>query len=470
MVRWLHISDLHISNKADWINFQKELINKCREIGKIDLVIVTGDFQNFSDKSDFSLSKDFLLELIEELGLNIESDLFLVPGNHDGAINIEDKSLYISAMKNKPLDFEKKWLNKLLKAFEDYESFVRNLIPNYKEEHPACVHNRIWKNKVNFIHCNTAIVADGTEKNNQLLDIDRITSTFFSENMPNIILAHNSFFDLNYEQQKRIKDVIRNNQICAYFCGDRHIGKVSQIEYEENQNRQIPCVVSYKTAPEAKDTYSIFGIIIGEWEKRIARLRGWTWKSGEGFKIDNTITEKEIDMRREEGISFVLTEVEKQRKKRLWCYTIVIVDDVQEQLDMLKEEIENLIDTEERYRVRVLAASKASDVIIGSQNIDVDVYVLDVARNESLKWQTSKYDYFGCDLYKLLVNEKPNVLIKSKFFVLSRLPITTLRNEFGGADVTYLRKQTTSNAEVAQLIKKYLDKLYLRETINNDLL
>ena len=42
VVRWLHISDLHIAKRADWINFEKELIKKCHEYDKIDLVIVTG--------------------------------------------------------------------------------------------------------------------------------------------------------------------------------------------------------------------------------------------------------------------------------------------------------------------------------------------------------------------------------------------------------------------------------------------
>ena len=41
MIRWLHISDLHIKNKADWNNFRKELFKKCTEIGEINLVIVT---------------------------------------------------------------------------------------------------------------------------------------------------------------------------------------------------------------------------------------------------------------------------------------------------------------------------------------------------------------------------------------------------------------------------------------------
>lgn len=57
-------------------------------------------------------------------------------------------------------------------------------------------------------------------------------------------------------------------------------------------------MVGYKSSPEAIDDYSVFGMIIGEWEEseRIASLKGWTWKSGKGFEIDATITEQEIDM------------------------------------------------------------------------------------------------------------------------------------------------------------------------------
>lgn len=154
-------------------------------------------------------------------------------------------------------------------------------------------------------------------------------------------------------------------------------------------------------------------------------------------------------------------------KQRDWNYNIILLDDMQEQLDMLEEEIQALVDSDSRYNVRILSVTKAIDVVIGSQNIDIDVFVLDVARNQSLKWQTKQFDYFGYDLYKQLVAEKPNVLIKSKFFILSKLPTATVRKEFEGADVVYLRKQTTSNAEVARQIKEYLDLLYMEENSKN---
>lgn len=298
MIRWLHISDLHIENKADWNSFKIELINKCKKIGKIDLVIVTGDFHNFTDKNDFSLAKEFLNYLVEEFGLDIRKDLFVVPGNHDGTTEVAEKEIYIAAAMGKPVDLDKKWVKKLLGAFDDYETFIKELIPNYPTSHPAGVHHRIWNGRINFIHCNTALVADGKQKNDQLMDIDNMAVEKYRSDIPNIILAHNSFFDLNSEQQKRVQDIVRNYPVCAYLCGDQHIQQVKQITYEYNQNRQIPCVVSYKSSPEPMDAYSVFGMIIGEWEenKKVANLKGWIWRSGKGFETDALITEQEIDM------------------------------------------------------------------------------------------------------------------------------------------------------------------------------
>lgn len=294
MVRWLHISDLHIKDKADWNNYRKELLKKCSEIGKIDLVIVTGDFHDFVDGKNFERAKSFLQELVEKLELEISEDLFLIPGNHDGVTSFEDKKLYISAAQNNPLDIDRAWIDKLLKPFQAYELFVKELIPDYPVEHPAEVHSRVWRNKVNFIHCNTALIADGNTKSNQILDVDKLAQLNFSEDCPNIILAHNNFEDLHKDIQKSVKDVIRNNSIRAYLCGDRHIESAKQITYEDKQNRQIPCIGCYKSAPDPTDEYSNFGIIIGEWQGDSMELRGWYWERGEGFKVDGNITEQKI--------------------------------------------------------------------------------------------------------------------------------------------------------------------------------
>lgn len=180
--------------------------------------------------------------------------------------------------------------------------------------------------------------------------------------------------------------------------------------------------------------------------------------------VDNIMSDiyKAEILRSKNEVSKTSDKVVEQQQK--WKYKIVLLDDIDEQLEMLKEEMNLLFDNETRYDVQIFACKKSIEVILESHNMDVDVYVLDVARKPSHRWQTKEFDYFGYDLYKQIVTEKPNALVKSKFYIFSRLPITTVRQEFEGADVECLQKQTHSNAEMARRVKKYIDTLFDRES------
>lgn len=296
-MKWLHLSDLHIRDNADWNIYVKDLIQLCEEKGPINLVIVTGDFHNFKDNSDFSKSSKFLGELIEKLELDISKDLFLIPGNHDGSSPIvKFKEAFAAHIKADCANINSEEWEELVSQFDAYEKFVHSLIKNYPEKHPARVHCRKWRDRINFMHLNSAVVADGKSKDKQMVDIDVIASLELPQDIPTIMLAHNHFNDLHEEQQERLKGVMRTENICAYFCGDRHIQGVDQIMVKNTQNQQIPCVVSYKSSADAKDRYSCYGVIIGNWETEKAELRGWTWKPGKGFLVDSIITDQTIEM------------------------------------------------------------------------------------------------------------------------------------------------------------------------------
>ena len=353
MVRWLHISDLHIAEHADWNNFKNELLQKCQEHGKIDLVIVTGDFHNFSEHTDFHLSADFLRDLIKRLGLDIQQDLFIVPGNHDGVSNVQEKDIRIKAAKYDPFSNMAQWVVTLLAAFQGYENFVKALIPNYSEVHPARIHSRIWRGKINFIHCNTALGADGTEKTSQLLDINTLATTAYRTDIPNIILAHNSFFDLHEKLQSRVKDTIRTHSVCAYFCGDRHMCDVDQIPLGKET---VPCVVSYKGAPDPKDSHSSFGVILGDWDSELARLTGWHWNSGLGFQEDQKITGTKFPMRAAPTQSLVAS-LDDQKSV---AESLAVVDPLAETIDAgtVLQNIDGIDTQTEEYKLKNLFISR----------------------------------------------------------------------------------------------------------------
>lgn len=176
------------------------------------------------------------------LKLDIEKDLFVVLDNHDGVSSVKAKSFFIRPAKSSPFEDTEQWVRGLLAAFEGYENFVQALIPYYPVERPANVHNRTWRNQINFIHCNTALAADGKEKENQLLDVNALAEMTYIPDMPNIPLAHNSFFDLHQKLQQRVKDTIRVNSICAYFAVTGISRKYMKFPWAERK-----CLVSLST-------------------------------------------------------------------------------------------------------------------------------------------------------------------------------------------------------------------------------
>lgn len=301
-MKWLHLSDLHIRENAKWVVFKKEVFDSCRKQGPIDLVVVTGDFHNFNEKDDFSKATEFLRELMQELNLNIKDDLFLIPGNHDGSFPIcECKDAFVNWVRSNPCNLPEREWTELSSQFKAYESFVKNVIPDYEFEFPAKEHIRVWKNCLGFIHCNTAVASDGKCKDKQLVDIDGIAKLVERlEDIPYIILAHNHYKDLHQEIQEQLAGICRVSGIKAYFCGDTHRSVIDMIKTGPNQYGQIPCVVSYKSAADSTDTYSSCGIIIGTWERQEAVLAGWIWTAKDGMQVDSQICNRTIDM----GIAF----------------------------------------------------------------------------------------------------------------------------------------------------------------------
>lgn len=152
MIRWLHISDLHIKDRADWNNFERELLEKCKEFGKINIIIVTGDFHNFCEKENFILAKEFLVRLTEQLELDINKDLFIVPGNHDGVTKVDCKNTHIKALNDNPIDDEAPESFQALEgAFRDYEKFVKDMIPDYMiVQYNALYKKDGWEIKENY--------------------------------------------------------------------------------------------------------------------------------------------------------------------------------------------------------------------------------------------------------------------------------------------------------------------------------
>lgn len=87
MVYILHISDLHfVKNVASYHTEEILVQEAARKLKNVPrgkkLLIITGDFHNFWEK-DYDKAEVFLKRIVSEMDIDIQQDVFVIPGNHD---------------------------------------------------------------------------------------------------------------------------------------------------------------------------------------------------------------------------------------------------------------------------------------------------------------------------------------------------------------------------------------------------
>lgn len=298
MAEILHISDLHFVKNADAYNMEQILLREAAAVKALPrgekLLIVTGDLHNFRD-ADYRRAAQLLKKLAGIMDLDLEQDLFLVPGNHDVGNDAALDACFgdnpawkklsraaVSMLKNRDTDY----LEDRLRAFRPYCRFVRELMrcgACPEEDGPARVHVRNWRGKLNILHLNTALIADGAAKDDQMADIDAAADPETwkdagSEDTPALAIGHNSFFDLERTQRQALEAVFARRNVSAYLCGDTHRKNLDpdeqaiSLESGLKGNREsIPNVVCAKSVADLTDNYSDFGYYWHHWNE----ATGW---------------------------------------------------------------------------------------------------------------------------------------------------------------------------------------------------
>ena len=262
------------------------------------LLIITGDFHNFN-QDDYHNALVFLEELFQKMRVVKNKDVFLIPGNHDVGNEKVLKELFppdtyweyahqtelgnIKAGIKKGAE-ERKSIEVRLKAFLPYCQFVRRLgIYDGAENDtfPAQVHVRCWRGKLNILHLNTALAADGEEKENQRLDTTVATGDEiwkdFNPDLPTLALGHNSFYDLYDNVRHALLVPFLRRKVRAYLCGDTHRTE-RDVEQkwitiqDDNPPLTIPNVVCAKGVSEKNDTYSEYGFYLHEWDTETGKV------------------------------------------------------------------------------------------------------------------------------------------------------------------------------------------------------
>ena len=94
------------------------------------LLVITGDFHNFI-QDNFVYAEEFVLSLVKAMGIDLEKDVFVIPGNHDVSNNIPgevDREALLDFIKRNPEKlYQNNRIDKLLECYKGYEECVKKI-------------------------------------------------------------------------------------------------------------------------------------------------------------------------------------------------------------------------------------------------------------------------------------------------------------------------------------------------------
>lgn len=250
-MKWLHLSDIHFNpskDGADSLYLRKCLLDFLKQKNiVVDKIFLTGDFRDAScqDGTD-EAAKDianFIFDIADSVGVKRNSDILLVPGNHDLTRNFNQRQEVITQNKNSYDSGEGilKNLDILTGSFEFYKKIVTeikgkdnadNLFENLYKITP---HTFLITDEVNILQLNTELLAGeviSQDKRERVLDdgslcvgtkyVISALSLIECSPKPTIVLAHRGLDLLNSFERKKLLNIFQNFKVCMYLCGHSH--------------------------------------------------------------------------------------------------------------------------------------------------------------------------------------------------------------------------------------------------------
>ena len=336
-ISWLHISDLHIYENSYYDMIKLAYKNLSQEVSP-DFIVVTGDYCHYTDYPHYDRATQFLDYLVQTFNMS-KNDFFLVPGNHDicktQALRKECISRINETIEKDPdayLEYMKEDKNDLRCAFAEYNKFVQQFYGTELDEtdvritSPSDVIAVKWKNKLNIIMINTALVSKNEHR--EVLDIKKFLGlkSTLDISVPSIVLAHHDLDDIVEVQRKIAVNFFREINAKTYLCGDKHLLENHGIFYDYT-SYPIPVFTCGKSVPQTKDNYSDVAIILFETDDTgKTYARPYEWKKEQPRPFFTRSSKFDIGMNKQ--ISFELFEQKKEDRNNTVPTSDVNVGDV----------------------------------------------------------------------------------------------------------------------------------------------
>lgn len=285
MIRWLHISDLHLNDcNFSSARLRDELPSFLRNKRmKCDYVFCTGDIRsaNVRPNSFTEDMADYMRNICHAVGVPIER-LFIVPGNHDVNIFAEGREDAIKHIV--PYDgyykpdighIDTVDLEKLQSGKEDFVDFLSELYDTdrlglYKDYNNP--HFSIETPNFNVLHVDSTLVYSQSGKATDLLvGLEKLYTVVrkLNQEKPTILLTHYPITSLLQDERKLLSNVLQKNNVRLWLAGHEHDHNLQKMKYLDSlQSGEL----HYETDANAT-------ILIGEYdsENYQCRVCAYTW-------------------------------------------------------------------------------------------------------------------------------------------------------------------------------------------------
>lgn len=248
MIRWLHISDLHLGNDdMSSTRMRDKLLTFLTEkFGNFDYIFLTGDIRsaNVPDNRFTQSMADFLKEVCKHCGVSVER-LFIVPGNHDINRDVPERHEAIEKVKfgwkgyydSNSGKIKDEDLTAIWKGQEDLRNFLSlvygpDQLSNY--QNPNAPHLIIETNDFNIIHLDTTVTYTKDQEAHDLIVggkylYDALKN--INKKKPSILLSHYPITSLLQDEKKVVSEMLRDFGVRLWLCGHKHDQNLQPYKY-----------------------------------------------------------------------------------------------------------------------------------------------------------------------------------------------------------------------------------------------
>lgn len=146
---------------------------------------------------------------------------------------------------------------------------------------------RKWKDKINLIHVNSALLSCSNTYLAQILDICALNDLghddTFDRTLPTMVLAHHNYAELAFTQRKALKPILADLNVRAYLNGDCH--QCSEDNILLDGGRAIPCFTAPSIYKAQGDDAASIGFYLYEmdtaspqWRVNVTSYRWIEWR------------------------------------------------------------------------------------------------------------------------------------------------------------------------------------------------